>query len=59
MKKYILKRLLLIPVTLFGIMLINFMFIQLAPGGPVEQMMMKMDQLPLVVEHTQEKLVTQ
>ncbi len=43
MKKYILKRLLLIPLTLFGIMLINFMFIQLAPGGPVEQMMMKMD----------------
>ena len=43
MKKYILKRLLLIPVTLFGIMLINFMFIQLAPGGPVEQMMMKME----------------
>ena len=43
MKKYILKRLLLIPLTLFGIMLINFMFIQLAPGGPVEQMMMKME----------------
>ncbi len=43
MKKYILKRLLLIPLTLFGIMLINFLFIQLAPGGPVEQMMMKME----------------
>ena len=43
MKKYILKRLLLIPITLFGIMLINFLFIQLAPGGPVEQMMMKME----------------
>ena len=43
MKKYILKRLVLIPVTLFGIMLINFLFIQMAPGGPVEQMMMKME----------------
>ena len=43
MKKYILKRLLLIPLTLFGIMLVNFLFIQLAPGGPVEQMMMKME----------------
>ena len=43
MKKYILKRLLLIPITLFGIMLVNFLFIQLAPGGPVEQMMMKME----------------
>lgn len=36
MRKYILKRLLLIPVTLFGILLINFAIIQLAPGGPVE-----------------------
>lgn len=43
MTKYILKRLALIPLTLFGIMLINFLFIQLAPGGPVEQMMMKME----------------
>ncbi len=43
MTKYILKRLALIPITLFGIMLINFVFIQLAPGGPVEQMMMKME----------------
>jgi len=43
MKKYILKRLLLIPITLLGIMLVNFLFIQLAPGGPVEQMMMKME----------------
>ena len=43
MKKYILKRLLLIPLTLFGIMALNFIFIQMAPGGPVEQMMMKLD----------------
>lgn len=34
---YILKRLLLIIPTLFLILLINFVVIQLAPGGPVEQ----------------------
>lgn len=39
MQRYILKRLLLIPVTLFGILLINFAIIQLAPGGPVEYML--------------------
>ena len=43
MRKYIFKRLLLIPLTLFGIMALNFVFIQMAPGGPVEQMMMKLD----------------
>lgn len=35
---YILRRLLLMIPTLLGIMLINFVIIQLAPGGPVEQM---------------------
>jgi microcin C transport system permease protein len=35
---YILRRLILIVPTLFGIMLINFVVIQAAPGGPVEQM---------------------
>lgn len=39
MKNYIIKRLLLIPITLFGILLINFAIIQLAPGGPVEYML--------------------
>ena len=42
-KAYFLKRLALIPVTLFGIMALNFIFVQAAPGGPVEQMMMKLD----------------
>jgi microcin C transport system permease protein len=37
MTAYIIRRLLLIVPTLFGIMVINFMIIQLAPGGPVEQ----------------------
>jgi microcin C transport system permease protein len=35
---YILRRLLLIIPTLFGIMIINFVVIQAAPGGPVEQL---------------------
>jgi microcin C transport system permease protein len=39
---YIIKRLLLIIPTLFGIMLINFIIVQGAPGGPVEQMIAKL-----------------
>lgn len=35
---YIVRRLLLIVPTLFGIMVINFAIIQAAPGGPVERM---------------------
>lgn len=38
MAHYILKRLLLIIPTLFGIMLINFIIVQAAPGGPVERL---------------------
>ena len=38
MLAYIVRRLLLIIPTLFGIMVINFVIIQAAPGGPVEQM---------------------
>jgi microcin C transport system permease protein len=34
---YIIRRLLLIIPTLIGIMLVNFIVIQVAPGGPVEQ----------------------
>ena len=37
MNRYILKRLLLIIPTLLAILLINFIVIQIAPGGPVEQ----------------------
>ena len=37
MGKYILKRLLLIIPTLFLILLTNFIIVQAAPGGPVEQ----------------------
>jgi microcin C transport system permease protein len=38
MLAYIVRRLLLIVPTLFGIMVINFAVIQFAPGGPVEQL---------------------
>ncbi len=39
MQNYIIKRLFLIPITLLGILCINFAIIQLAPGGPVEYML--------------------
>ena len=42
MGNYILRRLLLMIPTLFGILLINFAIIQVAPGGPVEQMIAKL-----------------
>src|SRR5512147_3144710 len=41
MLAYIIRRLLLIIPTLFGIMVINFAIVQIAPGGPVEQMIAK------------------
>ena len=37
MLTYIIRRLLLIPIVLLGIMVANFFIIQIAPGGPVEQ----------------------
>ncbi len=37
MLAYIIRRLLLIIPTLFGIMVVNFIIVQTAPGGPVEQ----------------------
>ena len=37
MLAYIVRRLLLIIPTLFGIMVLNFVIVQFAPGGPVEQ----------------------
>jgi microcin C transport system permease protein len=38
MAAYLLRRLLLVIPTLFGIIAINFFVVQFAPGGPVEQM---------------------
>ena len=42
MTAYIIRRLLLVIPTLVGIMTINFVIIQIAPGGPVEQMIAKL-----------------
>ncbi|MDH4121566.1 MAG: ABC transporter permease subunit [Deltaproteobacteria bacterium] len=39
---YIAKRLLLMIPTLFGIVLVTFLVLQLVPGGPVERMMSQM-----------------
>lgn len=45
MSAYIIRRLLLMIPTLFGIMLINFAIVQIAPGGPVEQMLARLQGL--------------
>jgi microcin C transport system permease protein len=45
MLPYLFRRLLLIPPTLLGILLLNFVIIQAAPGGPIEQVMAQMDGL--------------
>ena len=44
MGRYILKRLLLILPTLFLILLANFMIVQAAPSGPVEQQLALIEQ---------------
>jgi microcin C transport system permease protein len=43
MWSYILRRLLLMIPTLFGIMLITFVVIQFVPGGPVEQLVYQLE----------------
>ena len=43
MAAYIVRRLLLIIPTLLGIMLLNFGIIQFAPGGPVERILMELE----------------
>jgi microcin C transport system permease protein len=40
---YILRRLMLVVPTLFGIMVLNFFIVQAAPGGPVEQMIARLE----------------
>ncbi|GIW41845.1 MAG: microcin C ABC transporter permease YejB [Candidatus Binatia bacterium] len=42
MGAYLLRRLLLVFPTLFGIMVLNFVVINAAPGGPVEQMIARL-----------------
>jgi microcin C transport system permease protein len=43
MGAYILRRLLLVIPTLFGIMFINFFLTQFVPGGPVEQVIARLE----------------
>ncbi len=43
MLAYIIRRLLLIIPTLLGILTLNFVIIQAAPGGPVEQMIAQLE----------------
>jgi microcin C transport system permease protein len=42
MLAYIIRRILLIIPTLFGIMVLNFLIVQAAPGGPIEQIVAKL-----------------
>jgi microcin C transport system permease protein len=44
MGAYILRRLLLIIPTLFGILLINFLLVQFMPGGPIEQVISQLEE---------------
>ncbi|WP_420005073.1 microcin C ABC transporter permease YejB [Arenibacterium sp. LLYu02] len=43
MLSYIFRRLLLVIPTLFGIMVVNFALVQFVPGGPVEQMIARLE----------------
>jgi microcin C transport system permease protein len=43
MGAYIFRRLLLIIPTLIGIMIINFALVQFVPGGPIEQVLARLD----------------
>ena len=42
MTAYIIRRLLFMVPTMFGIMLVAFVVVQFAPGGPVEQVIAKL-----------------
>ena len=42
MAAYIIRRLLFMVPTMFGIMLVAFVVVQFAPGGPVEQVIAKL-----------------
>ncbi|MDO7733575.1 MAG: microcin ABC transporter permease, partial [Paracoccaceae bacterium] len=43
MTAYLLRRLLLVIPTLIGIMVINFALTQFVPGGPVEQVLARLE----------------
>ena len=42
MTAYIIRRLLFMVPTMFGIMLVAFVVVQFAPGGPFEQVIAKL-----------------
>ena len=42
MTAYIIRRILFMIPTMFGIMLVAFVVVQFAPGGPVEQVIAKL-----------------
>ena len=42
MSAYIIRRILFMIPTMFGIMLVAFVVVQFAPGGPVEQVIAKL-----------------
>ena len=44
MGAYVLRRLLLIVPTLLGILLVNFVLVQFMPGGPIEQIIARVEQ---------------
>ncbi|MCK0715697.1 microcin C ABC transporter permease YejB [Chromohalobacter sarecensis] len=43
MANYVLRRLLLMIPTLLGILLLNFIIVQVAPGGPIDQMLARFE----------------
>ena len=43
MGAYILRRLLLVIPTLLGIMIVNFALVQFVPGGPIEQVIARLE----------------
>ncbi len=45
MASYVLRRLLLMIPTLLGILLLNFVIVQAAPGGPIDQLMARFEGL--------------
>ncbi len=43
MISYIIRRLLLVIPTLFAVMLVNFLIVQVVPGGPIERILAQLD----------------
>ena len=54
MLRYLLKRILLIIPTVFGIIAINFAVVQLAPGGPIQTVIAKVKAQSMKVGETPE-----